>query len=198
MKLRDIVKLSAIMLNLDDVLSSEELYDASYDIDSEDEVLTDGDDIDKTFNLLIRCFNLAYSEIATDYVPLLDSCEIQVSGGEFDLTSLDNTFYKFIKLEDKLGREIKCNIYNNTLKAQDGTYNLIYCYVPEFCSLNDDVNNFNGKILDRVFAYGINKEYCYISGMYEEANSYKIKFEESLKACCQNKKSVILPRRRWV
>lgn len=196
MKLREIIKLSAIMLNLDDVLNSEKLYDETFDI-VEDDVLTEGSSEDKIFNLLIRCFNLAYSEIATDYLDLVDCEEIEVTNGEFCLNNLNKNYYKFIKLEDKFGSGVKCEIYNNTIKVKDGRYKLIYCYVPNFATLNSDILNFNGKVLDRVFAYGLNKEYCYICGMYDEANSYKTKFEESLKSSRVLKKNLVLPQRRW-
>ena len=197
MKLREIIKLSAIMLNLDEILSSEDLYDDTYDITSEDTTLTEGESIDISFNLLIRCFNLAYSEIATDYIPLIDCCKITVENGEYNLSNLTKKFYKLVKLEDKYGSAVKCNIYNNVLKAKDGEYNLIYCYLPSFATLNSDIIDFNGKVVDRIFAYGLNKEYCYICGMYDEANSYKEKFEDCLKSCSTIKKNLVLPRRRW-
>lgn len=197
MKLREIVKLSSIMLNLDDVLSSSKLYDETFDITSEQTTLTGEDELDKTFNLLIRCFNLSYSEIATDYLPLINYETIEVTNKNFDLSKLSKKFFKLIKLEDKNSFDVKYTIYNNTLVAKDGEYNIIYCYLPSFASLNSDVEDFNGKIVDRVFAYGLCKEYCYISGLYDEAESFKVKFEESLKALNSNKKNIVLPKRRW-
>lgn len=197
MKLREIIKLSSIMLNLEEILASDKLYDTNYDILNEDEILLQGDDIDKTFNLLVRCFNLAYSEIATDYLSLTCVEKIKIEKERFNLTELDNKFFKLIKLEDKNGNEVKCSIYDNVLYAKDGDYKLYYCYVPAFATLNSEINSFNGKILDRIFAYGLNKEYCYISGLYEESNSYRNKFEEALKSCIVIKKNLTMPKRRW-
>lgn len=197
MKLREIIKLSAIMLSLDDVLECEELYDESYDILKENEIIASGNSVEKNLNLMIRCFNLVYNEIATDYLPLVTIENINITTGNFDLKNLENHFYKLIKLEDKHGNNVKFDIYDNILYVKNGEYKVVYCYIPEKVTLNSEVNNFNGKIVDRVFAYGLNKEYCFISGLYSEAESYKTKFEESLKSASSLKKDIKLPHRRW-
>lgn len=199
MKLREIVKLSSIMLNIEDVLNSTKLYDESFDVLDEDTTLTGDTNIDKTFNLLIRCFNLVYSEIATDYLPLINKEEIEVKNGQFELKNLNKNFYKLVKLEDKNFNSVNCEIYNDILYSLDGEYNLVYCYKPSFATLNSEINDFNGKITDRVLAYGLNKEYCYILGLYEDAESYKTKFEESLKSLNVIKKNIVLKnKRRWI
>lgn len=199
MKLRDIIKLSAIMLNLDEILNSTKLYDNTFDITDENTVLSGEDDLSKTFNLLIRCFNLVYSEIATDYVQIIDSEVIEVKNETFDLSKLKNKFYKLIKLEDEKGCNIKCSILGNNLKVNSGTYKIIYCYIPKFVTLNDDLEDFGGQITERLFAYGLNKEYLYVSSLFEEAESYKTKFEEGLKAICSKKNNIVIPvKRRWI
>lgn len=199
MKLREIVKLSSIMLNIEDVLNSTKLYDESFDVLDEDTTLTSETNIDKTFNLLIRCFNLVYSEIATDYLPLINKQEIEVKNGQFELKNLNKNFYKLVKLEDKNFNSVNCEIYNDILYSLDGEYSLVYCYKPSFVTLNSEIDDFNGKITDRVLAYGLNKEYCYILGLYEDAESYKTKFEESLKSLNVIKKNIVLKnKRRWI
>ncbi len=198
MKLREIIKLSAIILNLDDVLNGTKIYDETYDITNEQNVIKNGTVEERTLNLLMRCFNLVYSEIATDYFPLICQEKITVQNGNYKLSDLENRLYKLVKIEDEDYKEPKFKIYDNVLYVKNGTYTIVYSFVPTKCSLNSEVNNFNGKIVDRIFAYGINKEYCFISGLYEEAESYRLKFEDCIKLCKSNQKNLTLYKRRWI
>lgn len=200
MKLREIIKLSSIMLGLDDILTMEELYNNSFDITDENSYLQNDEEDNavnvRNLNLLVRCFNLAYSEIATDYVPLKFKETIQVVSGFIDLRTLTKKFYKLIKIENSKGKKVEYEMYSNKLYLENDTYTLTYTYIPSFATLNTEIETFDGKILDRVFAYGLNKEYCYISGLYSEAESWKNKFEDSLKLVLL-KQNFSLPKRRW-
>lgn len=198
MKLREIIKLSSLVLNLDDISSGTKIYDETFDITDEQDTIKNGTIEERTINLLIRCFNLIYCEIATDYFSLISQEKITVTGGSYKLSGLENQFYKLIKLEDSAYREPQYKIYDNTLYIKDGEYSIAYSYIPPKCTLNSEVNNFNGKITDRIFVYGINKEYCFISGLYEEAESYRVKFEEGIKLVGRNQKNLTLYRRRWI
>ena len=201
MKLREIVKLSSIMLGLEDILTMEELYNSSFDILNEDTYLQNDEATNainvRNLNLLVRCFNLAYSEIATDYVPLTFKESVTVTTGYIDLSTLTKKFYKLIKIENAKKGKIEYEMYNNKIYLENGVYTLTYRYIPTFATLNSELETFNGKILDRVFAYGLNKEYCYISGLYSEAESWKNKFEDSLKLVLM-KQNFNLPKRRWL
>lgn len=201
MKLREIIKLSSIMLGLDDILTMEELYNTSFDITDENSYLQSDEETNainiRNLNLLVRCFNLAYSEIATDYVSLKFKETIEVATGYIDLGTLTKKFYKLINIENSKGKKVKFEMYSNKLYLENGIYTIIYSYIPEFATLNTELETFDGKILDRVFAYGLNKEYCYISGLYSEAESWKNKFEDSLKLVLL-KQNFNLPRRRWL
>jgi len=201
MKLRDVIKLSATMLSLDEILNGTKIYDETFDITKEYNVIAEGTtktSEEKTLELLVRCFNLVYQELATDYIPLVVCENIVISKGSFDLADLDYKFYKLVKLVDKNGYEVKTEIYDNVLYAKNGNYKLIYCYIPEFASLNSTLNDFNGKLTDRVFALGLNKEYCYVCGLFDESLAFKTKFEDSLNACERQKKNIIMPKRRWI
>lgn len=197
MKLREIIKLSAIMLSNDDVLNGTKLYDESYDILDEQSVITSGSVEERTLNLLMRCFNLAYSELATDYFSLVTTEKIEIKDGTFDLNLLEQNFYKLVKLENESGDSVKCEVFDNTLYAEPNVYSLIYSFIPAFATLNTELNNFNGKVSERIFVYGLIKEYCFISGLYGEAESYKTKFEEAIKYALRLKKNVYLKNRRW-
>lgn len=201
MKVRDIVKLSATMLGLDELLDGSKIYDETFDIEKEYNEITEGavkSSEEKTLELLTRCFNLVYKEIATDYIPLAIVENIEVSGGSFSLSKLDKDFYKLCRLENKFGIEVKCEIYDNVLYVKDGNYRIVYCYKPEFATLNSEVSDFNGKLTDRVLALGLNKEYCYVSGEYDQSGVYKSKFEESLECAMRARKNIVMPRRRWL
>lgn len=197
MKLRDIIKLSAIMLSIDDVLNGTKLYDEIYDIEDEENIIVSGSLEERNLNLLMRCFNLAYKELATDYFTLVAKEKVKIENGVFYLTDLAEEFYKIIKVEDKSGKNIKYEIYGSSLFCKDGEYFVYYAYVPSFAKLNTELNNFNGKATERIFVYGLNKEYCFISGLYSEAESYKVKFEEAIKQAMKVKKNLNLPKRRW-
>lgn len=200
MKLREIIKLSSIMLGLDDILTMEELYNASFDITDEDSYLQDKEETNavnvRNLILLVRCFNLAYSEIATDYVPLKFKETIEVTSGYINLDDLKKKFYKLINIENIKNKKTEYEMYSNKIYLENGTYVVTYNYIPEFATLNTELETFDGKILDRVFAYGLNKEYCYISGLYSEAESWKNKFEDSLKLVLL-KQNFTLKKRRW-
>lgn len=197
MKLREIVKLSCIMLNIDEVLNGEKLYDESFDIENENSIILTGSVEERNLNLLVRCFNLVYNEIATDYFPLITLENIKITNGSFNLNNLQNKFYKLIKIESDDILVNKFEIYDNILYLKNGDYKIVYAYSPDKVTLNSEINTFNGKIMDRIFAYGLNKEFCFISGLYSESESYKAKFEESLKSAKIVKHSIKLPKRRW-
>ncbi len=201
MKLRDVVKLSATMLSLDEILTGDKIFDETFEVTKEYNKVTEGvikTDEEKTLELMVRCFNLAYQEIATDYLPLVVCEDIEISDGSFDLTKLDNRFFKFVKLINKNSFEEKCEIYDDVLYAKNGTYKIIYCYIPSFAGLNSQLLDFNGKITDRILALGLCKEYCYICDRFNESTAFKTKFEDSLKACFKTKKNIVLPKRRWI
>jgi len=198
MKLREIIKLACVILQLDELLNSEYLFDENYDILDEQSILTSGTSTEKTLNLLIKCFNLAYSEIATDYLPLITMQNVTVYDGVYNLNALDNNFYKLIKLENKNGESSSFKIVDNILYAKNGDYQLYYCYIPNALTLNSDVSNFNGRVYDRIFVYGLVKEFYCINGLYEEAKFFQTKFEESIKNSKVVKKEIKLPKRRWL
>ncbi|MGN1222649.1 MAG: hypothetical protein ACI4T1_00770 [Christensenellales bacterium] len=197
MKLREIIKLSSDLLNLEDVLNGEKIYDETYDVLDDETLVSEGTLEDRTISLLVKCFNLVYSEIATDYLQLITFEDIEVEDEKFFLSNLENKFYKLIKVENEFGISVPFKVYDDILYLNNGKYKIYYAYIPSQVSLNSEVNNFNGKLSVRLFAFGLSKEYCFISGLYNDASLFKTRFEEGLFLASKEKKNIIMPGRRW-
>ena len=63
MKLKDIIKLSCVMLNLDDVLNSDLLDDDNFALKTFEEISKNGTNVEQTINLLVKCFNFGAKKI---------------------------------------------------------------------------------------------------------------------------------------
>ena len=152
------------------------------------------------FNNLVQSLNLCYSEIALDYMPLLCSEQVLVENNKIyvmdlahelkdvhSITSLDNNkSFKFVIYPDY----IKTNVLGNV--------NITYSYVPEQISVNDNVNNFAGRLSLKCLALGVAAEYCFLSGLYDDAKIFDARFKNILKIECRKKSNITLPKRRWL
>ena len=148
----------------------------------------------KDINLIISSINEVLSDVATEYIPLKASESITVSGGTFDLTTLENTFYKLHKVKtDK-----KYVVDFETLHIEDGTYTVEYYYLPEEYELSDDIEDFANTLTVYNLSYGVAGEFCLISGNYSEAEMWNGKFENCMEAIKKPHRVAQLKQRRWL
>lgn len=182
MKVNDVIKQVATYLQLANVMSAD-LTSESLDSQTQKDV-----------NLILSSVNEVLSEIATEYLPLIANEEVTIQNGEFDLTTLSKPFHKLVKVRTTK----KYAVDFETLKIENGTYKLEYCFLPEIAEIGDDIVGFDTKLTTYSLSFGVAAEFCMISGNYSEAEMWSSKFENAMQAISKPHKTFMLKKRRWL
>ncbi len=187
MKVKDIIELSVMFLDKEDLLS----YAPFGSINEIPELEN------KEIEHLKKCFNLIYNEIATAYLPLLKTEEVVFVDNILPYTKLSKNIAEVRKLFSN-GKNVSYTLEEDGLHAEDKKAKITYSYTPDDLNFEDEVFMFGGKLPERVFAYGIAMEFCLISGLYDDAEVWETRFYSGLKEVCSKKSEIRLPSRRWI
>lgn len=129
-------------------------------------------------NKLLRAFNLTLNEVATEY--LSTSAEERKYGSAVNFSSLSHTPSEIRSVKGENGDDVSFKVLSDKIKIyENGWHYIRYNYLPSDRALTDDFDYENSKVGARAFAYGTASEYLLMSGRYEEAQNYRIKFEKS-------------------
>ncbi len=188
MSVKDIIKLVAIYLQQEDILELSEMGG---------EVTEPTDLTEKNLELLTRCLNLVYDEVATDYLPLKTVEELTVTDGVIELDTLTKRLINVIRLTDVNDCSVRYKLYPTSIETSTGNVNLEYSYMPDSVTIDDDIESFSGKLTKRIIAYGVASEYCLISGLYDEASLWEKRFKDALLIASRKKSDVTVKARRW-
>jgi len=186
---KEIVKLSATYLQLEDVLKLEVL-------DGEEESPTEL--TLKNYELLIKAVNLVQEEIASDYIPLKKEEIVEVTNEEIAFSNLSERIIQVFSVKNEIYEEVKYKLFPTSIKLKNGTYNIIYTYMPSAVTINDNLASFSNKITERVVAYAVAGEYALINGLFDEATTWKQRFEEAMKVVSGKKSPISILSRRWL
>lgn len=188
MQIVNIIKNACVFLQKDDLIKVVEL--------GGDEVSTD--EQKRELNILLRCLNLVYNQIATDYIPLIHTEKIATINGEFLLKNFDKKIIDIKKVEDKFGIKTTFKLYPDKILTINGEISITYTYQPEeLININSEMESFSEKVSERVMSYGLAMEYSFISGLYDDALIWEKRFKDGLKIASRNKSDMKLPPRRW-
>lgn len=152
------------------------------------------------FNRLLTSLNLCYNEIALEYLPLLVTQKIVVENNKIYLMDLSKELkdvYSITSLDDK--KSFKFKVYADYISTNvNGAVKITYSYVPDELTLNSSINNFLGRVSVKCLALGTAKEYCYLEGLYDDANIWEDRYKNTLKIQTRKKAEITLPKRRWL
>lgn len=148
--------------------------------------------------LLIKCANLMLKEIATDYMPLVESETIALKDGKFDYDLFAHRVLEILKIVDVTsGTSVKfeqkpsfCVVFSK------GNVEVRYSYLPEDISVEDECV-MSSKITSKTLALGAASEYCLIEGMYEQSALFGDKFREEMKNICRRNNEIRVKPRVW-
>ena len=182
MKVNDAIKLSCDFVNLPELKSF---------VGTEN-----GDDIQKAkLNALLRCLNMAYEEICTEFLPILKKEAIVTTNGEFYFSDLSQPLCAIISLKTADGGNIKYSLSSDHISFEGDSAVLVYAVKPDELEFGDEA-----KVLfpERVLAYGTAREFFLMQALSDEALIFENRFKESLENLVRKKAALIWPRRQWI
>lgn len=192
MQLKDILELAAVLLGLQTVLDSGAFEDG-LDKNEIKKKISENKDL----QLLIRCANLVYKEIACDYLQL-KAVDTLVSNGNINYTSLTKHPLEILSVTDEKGADVGFNCLAGCLQTVSGKVSVCYSYIPLSAEFNDELDFFGSKITDRILAYGTASEYCLINGQGQDAVVWDKRYKDALVIACRKRTEIKMPKRRWL
>ncbi|MGI6701014.1 MAG: hypothetical protein ACOX3U_00880 [Christensenellales bacterium] len=183
MKLNEVIDTALVYLNLND------------------EIKVTGADLtplsNRKLRILLRCANIVYSEIASDYMPLKAKETLVAIDNKVAYQSFSRRVIEVVKVV-KDGANIPFSAYPNYLEVNaQGEVEIIYHYLPQEISLDDEIE-YGVGLSPTAFAAGIAAEYSLVNGMYDEAVAFDRKYREALIGGMSRSKSGYIKGRRWL
>ncbi|MGN1162931.1 MAG: hypothetical protein ACI4T2_03330 [Christensenellales bacterium] len=188
MKVKDVIELACVFLNKQDLLETSLFDSVQPDVTDEQQ---------NEIGTLVRCLNLVVGEICCDYIPLVESEEIEVTGGKFEFSNLKKIAMEILAIRTQDGEKIRCKISPSFVLLPDGKYVVEYSYVPAKLCIDDDMPSFYCRVPDRVFAYGVAMEYSLLCSLYDEMDIWQTRFRDGIEIATQKHSEKRLPRRGW-
>lgn len=144
---------------------------------------------------LLNCFNLINEEISTEYVPIIKREVVKTSDFKVNFDDLSYKVLDIIDVKDKLGRKVKFKVFNEFIVAIADKIEVSYSIHPEKLTLSQENNS---TLPERVFAYGVAREFFFMQSMFDDADIWEERFKNSLSVLTRKKHDIVIPRRRWI
>ena len=146
---------------------------------------------------MLSCFNLVNQEIAGEYLPFLTREDVDVMSGKIFFSDLSKTVINIYEVKDKFGFNLPFKVISNCVEVKRKPKSVIYSFLPEMLTLDDEVEFFNG-LSARVYAYGIASEFLLQSGLGDDAEIWEERYKESLFILSRKRGEHRLPKRSWL
>lgn len=152
-------------------------------------------DEEKEVEAMISNFNLVREEVACEILPIV-KCE------KFKTKNLKVCFEDFsvypvsiLAVKDASGRKVRNRVLDDGIVAFANEIEVWYTARPEILTIDDE---FSCSLPERVYAYGVAREYFIKKALYKDASVWEERFKNSLEMLDRNKQSRMVPRRRWL
>lgn len=153
------------------------------------------ENVDEKVDEMVELFNIVRNEVVCEYMPSLENEEFEVKDFKLYYSSFKRKPLKIYSVEDKLTRRLKFRSFPEYLMVKAGKVNVTYSYQPKGVNLDDEIEE---SVPERVYAYGVAREYLMREGMFEDAEIFETRFKNSLKVLTQKSAVTVLAGRRWV
>ena len=145
-------------------------------------------------NKLVRYFNYIQNEVATEYMPVVHREKITAKD-KLEFALLAKTINEVLYIKNKEGKRISFRVFPDKIVFEGTISEITYSFIPEENSLSDDILYL---IPDRVYSYGIAREYYLFEGLTDKATMFENRFKSSIQNLLKKCKNIVLPVREWL
>ncbi len=189
MKVLDVLEAASTYLNLQN--------DFDYYF-NEDNTTLPSQAVQDEFAVLLKAFNFAAKKIASEFVVVYASENVEFVNNELEISSLSKNVSRVLKV-NFLNKNRKFCVENGVIKTSfSGQATIKYSYLPNDFAQNADFNIFNGRVSITALALGTICEYFLIKNNFDAHSVWKQKFDESLNFCLREFGTFVLPKRGWL
>lgn len=172
MTVLDLIKKSAVILNIDEISSSTSLDTVTPE--NEAILLQENFAVNRLFELAKVMFN----EIATHYMPIVKSVKVVSVDKKIGVSNCPN-FLKIIgvKLDDVF---VKFAVNGENIEVEENCeYEVIYHQMPVVTSLLANIS-FGDGLSEDLLVDGLSAYYCLACGLFKEFSVYNEKYSRKL------------------
>lgn len=159
----------------------------------ENESLSDKES--KEVEKFVKCFNLVSNEVASEFVPIKKVEQFEVDNGKILFSNFSAAPYKILYVKNSLGRKVRFKVFEDHIFALCKKAIVAYSTLPSPLSLDGSFDSF---LPERIYAYGVAREYLFMQGKFDDADIFEERFKNSLEYICRQTPHARLPRRRWI
>ena len=184
MLVKDIIKLSCDFLDKSEL--AEKISSSSYSLSEEES---------KEIASLEKCFNLVREEIALELLPSVKVDKVKSQNLKVPFTLLSSQPINIFAVKDLTGRTVKHRIMQDYIVVFANEVEIWYTSKPEKLAIKD---KFSSILPERIYAYGVAREYYIKKSLYNDAKIWEERFKNSVEMLEPKKSGRSLPRRRWL
>lgn len=189
MTILDLIKKSALMLNISQILEEDGIKDMDYWTDQE-EILNNNFELKRMFEFA----KMVIDEVNV-YSPKVRQLTLNTIACKLDIASISD-FAKIISVNGKDG-PVKYTIAGRYIKVEkEGEYTITYTQYPSLSDMLAEIDRQEGAISEELLVSGVNSYYCLASGLLPEFNAYNALYVEQLSRL-KNLKLFAMPCRSW-
>ncbi|MEG1710784.1 MAG: hypothetical protein RR054_03760 [Clostridia bacterium] len=190
MKLKDIVELTAMLVNAYSVIDSgvfnsdttEQTYQTIYNNNAD-------------LRLIVKCAQLVLDETACDYAPIYKTETLNTTNGKILFSSLTERICEPIAIHH-LEMNVPFDIYPDRIETYTGTVDFTYAYIPAKKNFFDTIIA-STRITDRAIAYGAAAEFYLNKGQTDFALMWDKRYKDALSLLFSQRRYKPMPHPRW-
>ena len=151
----------------------------------------------KELKLILDCINIVQTLISTEYYENYTEEIIVVENDEYDIDNFSQKLFK-IKAITKDNEKQKYRLIGDKIKLESDSYTIKYAFIPQDVDFSGVVDSHSGKLAILAFCYGVCSEYCLIKGLFDEADMWQKKFNNSIVKNFKKLGGIFIKSRRWI
>lgn len=131
--------------------------------------------------LIVDCLNNVLEELASSQVKLKAEQNFLSKDKKIYYKDFSERLLGICSIKDIKGKKVDYDLFPEYIRLySDKEVTVLYHYLPSRVEYEDEITVGSTKITEQLLCYGTLAEYCLVSALYEEAVTWRQKFEQGL------------------